>query len=156
MRKGLLIIGAVLLVVAVILGIFTGMLIASSTRYWKFSVTLQPGERIKVGTISSSQSLTVFYVDSINESLQPYVTAGSYYAISRAGHFAVTYNPHSGIGTLYLINNYSEPVSIVALVAVTTIFTTETDLLMAITILAGLAGIILIILGAVLKPRKKQ
>ena len=72
-----------------------GMLIASSTRYWKFSATLQPGERIKVGTISSSQSLTVFYVDSINESLQPYVTAGSYYATGKAGHFAVTYSPRN-------------------------------------------------------------
>ena len=54
------------------------------------------------------------------------------------------------------MNNYSEPVSITALVAVTIIFTTETTLLMAIAILAGLAGIILIILGAVLKPKKRQ
>ena len=156
MRKGLLIIGAVLLVVAVILFLVYSLMM-SSGEYESFSATLQPGERVKVGTITSSEALTVFYTDSINEPLQPYVTAGNYSTISKAGRFAVMYILQSGIGTLYLVNNYTEPVSITALVEVSlSPYSTESMLMASAIFLAGLAGIVLLILGAVLKPKKRQ
>ena len=156
MRKGLLIIGAVLLVVAVILFLIYTLMM-SSGEYGSLSATLQPGERVEIGTITSSEVLTVSYMDSINKPLQPYVTAGNYYESSKAGGYVVMYILQSGEGTLYLVNNYTEPVSITALVKVSpSPYSTESEAMGGVIFLAGLAGIVLLILGAVLKPRKKQ
>ena len=157
MRKGLLIIGAVLLVVAVILFLIYA-LIMSSSEYAPFSVTLQPGERVEIGTFTSSEMITVSYTDSINEPLEPYITSGYrlYNVINRANEFIVTYIPQGGVSTLYLVNNYTEPVSITGLVEVSpSPFSTEPEAMDAAILLAGLAGIVLLILGAVLKPKKK-
>ena len=156
MRKGLLIIGAVLLVVAVILFLIYTLMM-SSGEYGSLSATLQPGERVEIGTITSSEQIAVFYTDSINEPLEPYVTSGNYNVFNRANEFFVMYTPPSGAGTLYLVNNYTEPVSITALVEVSlSPFSTESEAMAGVIFLAGLAGIVLLILGAVLKPRKKQ
>ncbi len=151
--------GVVLIVVAIVIFVFGMYILARQVRLTVMTVTLSPGEEIAVGVVSPGKVFTMSYMDSINKSLEFYVTAPPnapqrYIIFQRYvyGLYVVTCSLiGNGTGTLYLVNNYTVPVTITyyiyhGLVSV------GSFLLMSIVI--GIIGVVLAILGAVLKPRK--
>lgn len=98
--------------------------------------------------------MTVSYTDSINKPpLEIYVTAppGQWSQKYVNGYYVVAYAVLSGKGNLYLINNYSIPVTVTYYI-ISGLRTGGVFELMGIVI--GIIGVILAILGAVLKPKR--
>ncbi len=99
------------------------------------------------------------YMDSINKSLDFYVTAppnaSQRYIIFQRyvyGLYVVTCSPiGNGTGTLYLVNNYTVPVTITYYIYHGL---ASVGLFLLMSIVIGIIGVVLAILGAVLKPRK--
>ncbi len=74
-----------------------------------------------------------------------------------SGHYVVIYTPTTGSGTLYLINNYSIPITVTYNVVGLPIYSSMVSgFLVLISIIIGIIGIILAILGAVLRPKPKN
>ncbi|MGC8543280.1 MAG: hypothetical protein ACP5NQ_05020, partial [Vulcanisaeta sp.] len=106
MRKGLLMAGIVLIVVAVILFFVSGYIIARQVRPVSMSTTLGPGANVSIGTATPGKVLTVVYTDSINRPLEVYTTEpGVLKVVSINGKYTVAYTVISGEGVLYLMNN---------------------------------------------------
>lgn len=63
----------------------------------------------------------------------------------------------SGVGTLYLVSNYSTPVQVTALVHVgPSPYSTTAMVFDGVMFLVGIAGMVLTIMGAVSRPKRRQ
>ncbi|ADY01548.1 hypothetical protein VMUT_1343 [Vulcanisaeta moutnovskia 768-28] len=157
MRRGLLIVGVILIIVAIVIFVVSTYVVARQVKPATMAVTLSPGDNVTVGTASLGKVLTVVYTDSINQPLETYITVpGILKTIYSNGQYVVAYTVTTGTGTLYLVNNYSVPVTIkysIIGVSVTSSIIIA-GALAFVAIIIGVVGVILAILGAVLRSRK--
>ncbi|MFB6470204.1 MAG: hypothetical protein TU36_003070 [Vulcanisaeta sp. AZ3] len=162
MRKGLLIVGIVLIVLAVVI-FFLGIYLSTSFTQSVTSLvtkarseaTLTPDSSIHISNVSSGETLMIIYNDTLEKPLETVTTAPGGLKIAFIyGQYMVAYVPVSSVGSLSLVNNYSEPVTVYYTYSVAS-FSSLAPLLfsMAIVFVMGIAGIILAVLGAVLKSK---
>ncbi len=150
--------GVVLIVLAVVMYVVGTYVVSRLVMPTMMTVTLSPGGNVTVGTASPGEVLTVVYTDSINQPpLETFTSMpGVLKTMYTSGHYVVAYTVLSGTGTLYLVNNYSIPVtvkySIVGVSITSSLLIGGMLILFALVI--GIIGVVLAILGAVLKPRK--
>lgn len=148
----MLITGAVLIVIAVLVFAIGVYMVLTQAKITVTTATLPPGGNITLGTANPDRILTVSYMDSINKPLEIYVTAPGQWSQKYVnGYYVVAYAVLSGKGNLYLINNYSIPVTVTYYI-ISGLRTGGAFELMGIVI--GIIGVILAILGAVLRPRR--
>ena len=151
----MLIAGVVLIVIAAMAFFAAAYTLSGMVSHMR-TITLGPGGRVMVGTVSSGGLLVVVYTDSIGKPLETYTTVlGILKSSTYSGMYAVAYTVLSGTGTLYLMNNYSTPITVkYGLVSSTIASLIISDLVVLMAIILGVIGIILVILGAVLKPKR--
>ncbi len=155
----MLITGMVLLVIAIALFAigFTGAakVIGTPSSSPK-TISLSPGDEILIGSVEAGTALGMVYNDSLNKPLGVNYTSPGYLSTTQVdGLYVVTYAPLSGVGDLYLVNNYTTTVSVtyrvISISASSGLITSGVMIFLSIVI--GIVGLILTILGAVLKPR---
>lgn len=147
--------GLVLIVLAVVLFMIGAYVISKSFRPVSATVELSPGENVTIGAASPGKALTTYYMDSINKSLEVNTTEpGLIENLYTSGRYVVIYTITNGTGTLYLVNNYTVPVTVEYNVVSLSIYSSiASGFLVIISIIIGIIGVILAILGAVLKPK---
>lgn len=160
MRKGLLIMGITLIVLAVVV-FFVGIYLSSGLTTSVTSLvtsprnetTLKPGSSINVGTASADETLIVMYNDTLDQPLQVSTTSpGALTVETIEGQYVIIYAPETGAGSLYLVNNYSQYATVYysyGVINVSSALPLFVSLVASIGI--GLAGVVLAILGAVLR-----
>jgi len=159
-RKGLLITGAALIIAAVavfLLGIYLSTdivrnitLIITEVPY---SAELRPEASIPITNVSEGVAVLVIYNDTLGRPLQV-VTPGSGMFVEQLVNdkYAILYVPEVSSGTLWLRNNYSVDVMVYYTYGAVNIGSlTPLALSTLVTLGLGIAGVVLLILGALLR-----
>ena len=148
--------GVALIAVAIAFFIIGAYITAKTFKPLITTATLNPGENITIGIASPGRALTIYYSSSINKPLKIYSNESGFMITTyRNGYYAIVFTILNGTSVLYLINNYSIPVAIKYSIANLAISSTIAGgVLVLLSIVIGIVGIILIILGLILKPRK--
>ncbi|ABW01865.1 hypothetical protein [Caldivirga maquilingensis] len=156
MMRGLLITGIALIVAALVLFIVGAYAISRSFKPLTTTVTLNPGENETIGVATPGRALTMYYTDSINKPLRVYTNESGFMATTyRAGYYVVVFTILNGTSALYLINNYSAPVTVkYSIVNLALSSSIVSGVLVIVSIVVGIIGVILIILGLVLRSSK--
>ncbi|MGC8542952.1 MAG: hypothetical protein ACP5NQ_03335 [Vulcanisaeta sp.] len=164
MRKGLLIAGAVLIVLAIVI-FFIGVYLSSGVTSNLASIVagirneavMKPGSSISIGNASSGVAIVVIYNDTLRKPLNIVTTTNTGLIMNNIPvdeQYMVVYSPPTGSGALYLVNNYSEGLTIYY-----TYGTINIASLMPLAVStflglgAGIVGVVLLILGVVLRGR---
>ena len=147
--------GVVLIIIAAVAFFAATYMLSSMVSHMR-TITLNPGDKVMVGTVSSGGLLIVVYTDSIGKPLETYTTVpGVLKSSTYSGMYVAAYTVLSGIGTLYLMNNYSTPITVkYGLLSSTAASLITSGLVVLMAIILGVIGIILVILGAILKPKQ--
>ncbi|MGC8606524.1 MAG: hypothetical protein ACP5GZ_00070 [Vulcanisaeta sp.] len=162
MRKGLLITGAVIIILGVVI-FFIGIYLSSGITSGIASLVtgihnetmISPGSSIVVNTNETGAAVTVVYNDTLGKPLQVITSGpGQLEVESVEGQYVVIYVPEASPSTLSLVNNYSENAMVYYTYGAINI-NTLMPLALSTIISIGLiiVGIILLILGAVLKSK---
>ena len=161
MRRGLLIIGGVLIVLGIaifFIGIYLSSSITSSVASLVTGVRnesmITPGSSIVVSIPNTSVAVMVIYNDTLGKPLQVVSSPGQLETKGIEGQYVVIYIPETGPGELSLVNNYSENV-VVYYTYGTINVGSLLPLVLSTLVSIGLVivGVILLILGAVLRGR---
>ena len=174
MRRGFLVAGLVLIVLALLIFIVGAYGIGKSFRPITANVTLNPGESIRIGAATPGSTLVLYYIDSLGKPLEAYInvngvnltaTANGLVSIStnetglvaslrRSGYYIVVFAPSNTTGSIYLMNNYSTPITVnYGVVSLNTYSAILTGLLVILSILLGIVGLVLVVLGVVMGHR---
>ncbi len=167
--------GIALIVVAVVLFIIGTYIIGKTFKPSTIAVTLSPGENVTIGVASPGKVLTVYYSSSINKPLKISTNKSNIYyseflnaplkvynnesgfivTTYRDGYYVIVFTMLNGTGALYLVNNYSMPITIKYSIANLMISSSILGgVLFLLSIVIGIVGVVLIILGLVLKSSK--
>ncbi|MCG2864535.1 MAG: hypothetical protein RXN89_02100 [Vulcanisaeta sp.] len=162
MRKGLLIIGVSLIVLAAVI-FFVGTYLSSGITSRVESLvteaphitTVGPGISIPITNVSGYTAIMVIYNDSLGRPLQV-ITPGPGALETNVvyGKYVIIYAPEVSSGELRLMNNYSEVVTVYytyGTVNVSSLAPLALSVLIALGL--GIAGVVLLILGALMKGR---
>ncbi|WP_291766485.1 hypothetical protein [Caldivirga sp. UBA161] len=156
MRRGLLVAGIALIVVALVFFIVGAYIIGKTFKPLTTTAALNPGENITIGVASPGKALTIYYSSSINKPLRIYSNESGFMITTyRDGYYVVVFTMLNGTSVLYLINNYSVPITIKYSTANLVIISSIAGgVLILLSIVVGVVGVILIILGLVLKSSR--
>jgi len=163
MRKGLLIIGVSLIALAAIT-FFAGIYLSSGiitsgvrslVTETPHMATVGPGSSIPITNVSGHTVVIVVYNDSLGRPLQVIIPGpGTLETKVVYGKYVFIYTPEVSSGELRLMNNYSEVVTVYytyVTVNVSSLAPLALSVLIALGL--GIAGIVLLILGALMRGR---
>ncbi|WP_054842824.1 hypothetical protein [Vulcanisaeta distributa] len=163
MRKGLLITGGALIVLGIaifFIGIYLSSGITSGvealvTGGVRNETLVPPNSSITIAVPENGAAIMIIYNDTLGKPLQVVTSGpGQLETENVEGQYVVVYVPETSPGTLSMVNNYSESVMVYYTYGTINVNTLMPFVLSSIVSIGlVIAGVVLLILGAVLKSK---